>query len=243
MTKAKTATKKPAKGKRAKAPLDVDLFTGAPAKATPAVDPDDVKSPPDVEARSQSHIAQLLELHKNTLTNWKARGIEPIGNPPWSIKAFLLLLRRKGKLGECRATTPAVKLLWKWAWGSKGEGSLNPDDPHHGATENWEEERNRQGALKEKEARISLRMDVEKKAGRLKEDDEVRKILRELRHIVLGELSTVQGIANQVRNLTPTQRADLADLLTAWQTQARKRIADKSDTLMAAKDPAHGVPG
>ncbi len=215
----------------------------AAAQAGRAEPDDDEDAPDDVFAKNQNHIAQLLELHKNTLTNWKARGIEPIGNAPWSIKAFLLLLRRKGKLGECRATTPAVKLLWKWAWGSKGEGSLNPDDPHHGATENWEEERARQGALKEKESRISLRMDVDKKAGKLKDDEAVRAMLRELRQITTGELSTVQSVANQVRNLTPTQRADLADLLTAWQNQARKRITEKTDTLMTAKDPAHGVPG
>jgi O6-methylguanine-DNA--protein-cysteine methyltransferase len=210
------------------------------ARAEP--DPDD-KSPPDVFARSQNHIAALLDLHKNTLTNWKAKGIEPIGAAPWSLKAFLLLLRRKAKLGECRATTPAVKELWKWAWGSAGEGSLNPDDPAHGKTENWSEERERQGALKEMTARKSLNMDLEKKAGNLKEDEAVRTMLRELRHIALGELSTVQQIANQVRNLTPTARADLADLLTAWQAQARKRIAESSDKLMAAKDPAHGIPG
>jgi len=226
--------------------LDAFMEGHGPAAAAQAgrePDDDDENAPDDVFARSQNQIAQLLDLHKNTLTNWKARGIEPIGNPPWSIKAFLLLLRRKSKLGECRATTPQVRLLWKWAWGSAGEGSLNPDDPAHGATENWEEERSRQGALKEKEARISLRMDVEKKAGRLKDDEAVRGMLRELRQITLGELSTVQGIANQVRGLTPSQRADLADLLTAWQAQARKRIADKTDALMAAKDPALGVPG
>lgn len=213
----------------------------APAGKAKATDQDG--GPPDVFAKSQNHIATLLGLHKNTLTNWKAKGIEPIGKAPWSVKAFLLLLRRRGKLGECRAATPPMKLLWKWAWGSAGEGSLNPDDPAHGQTENWSEERERQGALKELSARKSLNLDLEKKAGRLKEDDAVRSMLRELRQIVLGELSTVQGIANQVRNLTPTQRADLADLLTAWQAQARKRIAEKSDTRIAAKDPAHGIPG
>lgn len=226
--------------------LDAFMEGHGPAAAEQAghePDDDDEHAPDDVFARTQTHIAQLLDLHKNTLTNWKAKGIEPIGNPPWSIKAFLLLLRRKSKLGECRATTPAVKLLWKWAWGSAGEGSLNPDDPAHGATENWEEERSRQGALKEKEARLSLRMDVEKKAGRLKEDEAVRTTLRELRQVTTGELSTVQSVANQVRNLTPGQRADLADLLTAWQAHARKRITEKSDALMAAKDPAYGVPG
>jgi O6-methylguanine-DNA--protein-cysteine methyltransferase len=221
-------------------PVDEDLLAQPKPGPIPA---DDDKAPPDVFANSQNHIAQLLDLHKNTLTNWKARGIEPIGKPPWSIKAFLLLLRRKSKLGECRATTPQVKLLWKWAWGSAGEGSLNPDDPAHGQTENWSEERERQGALKELSARKSLNLDLEKKAGRLKDDDAVRGMLRELRQITLGELSTVQQIANQVRDLTPTQRADLADQLTAWQGQARKRITEKTDTLMSAKDPAHGVPG
>lgn len=215
----------------------------AAAQAGREIDEDDENAPDDVFARSQNQLADMLSLHPNTLTNWKAKGIEPIGKSPWSLKAFLLLLRRKGKLGECRATVPAVREVWKWAWGSAGEGSLNPDDPAHGQTENWGEERERQGALKELVARKSLKLDLEKKAGSLKEDEVVRAMLRELRQLVLGELSTVQQIANQVRNLTPTQRADLADLLTAWQGQARKRIADRTNTLMTAKDPALGVPG
>jgi hypothetical protein len=204
---------------------------------------EDDKAPEDVLCRSQNEIAALLGLHKNTLTNWKAKGIEPVGTMPWSLKAFLVMLRPKNKLPECAPTTPRAKALWKWAWGVPGQGSLNPDDPAHGAVIGWSEERDRQGALKEKVARQSAQVDLEKKLGRLKDDDEVRADLRALANLVIGELSSVQNIANQVRGLAPTQRADLGDALTQWQSDAKARIAAVAAKYAKAKETIGVVPG
>lgn len=221
--------------------LDAYLQGHGPAaveQAANAAPVEDDKSPEDVLCRSQNEIATLLGLHKNTLTNWKAKGIEPVGTVPWSLKAFLVMLRPKNKLPECAPTTAKAKALWKWAWGVPGQGSLNPDDPAHGAVIGWSEERDRQGALKEKVARQSAQVDLEKKLGRLKDDDDVRQMLVDLRHVVIGELSSVQNVATQVKGLSIAQRADLADLLMQWQTEAKSRIADGTIAVMAAKEPA-----
>lgn len=240
-------TRKAGKSKRGtKAAILPDAIPDeADAQTAEAAEPasDDAPSPPDVRLPSLRKIAEALGVHYNTVDNWKRKGIEPVGTSPWSLKAFLLILRPANKLSECRPTTAQAKALWQWAFGVRGMGSVNPDDPAHGPTVGWGEERDRQGALKEMTARKSAWLDLEKKAGRLKDDAAVRELLGELRQITLGELSTVQSVANLVKGLSPTQRADLAEQLTAWQMQARARIAKKSDALTAAKDPAHGIPG
>jgi len=141
-----------------------DSIKDAPA-APP--EPEDKAAPPDVLLRSLRKIAEHLGIHYNTLDNWRRKGIEPVGTTPWSLKAFLLVLRPANKLSECRPTTAEAKALWQWAFGVRGLGSVNPDDPAHGPTVGWGEERDRQGALKELTARKSAWLDLEKKAGRL----------------------------------------------------------------------------
>jgi hypothetical protein len=209
-------------GKPRKPPPEVDDRQGDGNEV--AVDP---KAPPDVQAKSLRDLARLLGVHYNTLSNWKGRGVEPVESaPPYSLKAFCLLLRPAHKLPECHPTVPKVRAIWQWAFGASDGGSINPDDPAHGPTQGWNEEDKRQAALAKLEVRRQERMKTDTLAGRLKDDAEVRASLRELLGFVTGELSSVQTVANLVRGLTPTQRADLGDALMEWQSTARTRIAE-----------------
>lgn len=219
---------------------DEDLFDERDGDGDEGESPaDDPKSPPDVTAKSLREMARLLGVHYNTLDNWKRKGLEPPGAVPWSLKAYCLLLRPSGKLTECRPTTEKVRAIHEWAFGATKGGSANPDDPAHGRTVGWVEEDKRQSALSKLEIRKQERMKTEQMAGRLKDDDEVRAMLRDLHNLVVGELSSVQNVANQVRGLTPAQRADIGDALTEWQTEAKQRIAQAAaqhaKTLEAAR--------
>lgn len=204
----------------------------------------DPKSPPDLKAKSLRDLARILGLHYNSLDNWRKRGIRPAEDaPPYSLKAFCLLLRPAHKLPECHPVTQPAKAIWRWAFGASDGGSVNPDDPAHGPTQGWNEEDKRQAALAKLEVRRQERMKTELLAGTLKDDADVRDMLRSLRHVVTGELSSVQNVANQVRGLTPGQRADLADALAEWQTAACKRIAAGSDHLMSKREGTRAGPG
>jgi hypothetical protein len=188
--------------------------------------------PPDVTVTSMRSMAEALGVHYNTITNWKAKGIEPIGKSPFSVGAYLLILRPYNKLPECHPTASTVRKLWRWAFGGGEEGSANPDDPAHAPTRGWGEERDRQAALKERSNRKIVQFDLDKKRGALFDADEVRTRLRALRHLVVGQLSTVQHVANRVRGLNPTQRAELADELLKWQAEAKAKIAASSAALV-----------
>ncbi len=198
-------------------------------------DEEDAKAPPDVLLPSLRQIAAVLGIHHNTMGNWKAKGIEPVGTMPWSLKAFLLILRPANKLPECHPTTDKAKALWKWAFGVPGAGSVNPDDPAHGPTMGWSEERDRQAALKERTARKVAELELDRKKGAYYDADEVRAMLASLRGTVVGELSSVQNVANQVRGLTPNQRAELAEQLMAWQAEVKQRLAGKAAAAQEAK--------
>jgi hypothetical protein len=209
-----------------------------------AADDEQDAAPEDVLLPSVRKIAEVLGVHHNTLGNWKKKGLEPVGTMPWSLKAFLLILRPANKLTECHPTTDKAKALWKWAFGVRGLGSVNPDDPAHGPTIGWSEERDRQAALKERTARKSAELELDKKRGLYYDADEVRGMLTDLRNDVVGEISSVQTVANQVRGLTPVQRAELADLLMEWQAAAKKRISGNAMTYAATiKGTADVVPG
>jgi hypothetical protein len=228
---------------RAKTPPDGDpVVSGSVESHDTAMD--DPKAPPDVKAKSLRDLARILGIHYNTLDNWKRRGVEPIEDaPPYSLKSFCLLLRPAYKLPECHPTTAAVKAIWRWAFGATEGGSINPDDPAHGPTQGWTEEDKRQAALARLEVRKQERMKTLQMAGTLKEDAEVRDVLRVMRQLVITEMSSVQHVASSVRGLTPAQRADLADALAEWQTAAAKRISDSTAAQARKREVTSAHPG
>ena len=239
MRRERLVTKPPPKpdGKKRSIKLKFSSAPKTQREKAPAAAPTDPASPPDILSKNMRSIARLLGVHVNTLTNWKSKGIEPPGVTPYSLKSFCLLLRPANKLSECRPANEKVRAIWSWAFGATDGGSVNPDDPAHGPVVGWSEERDRQAALKERTVRKSAELELDKKLGLYYDADEVRTMLFDLRAVVVGELSTVQNIANQVRGLTVTQRADLAESLMQWQADAKQRIAGKSMITKAKEQP------
>lgn len=199
------------------------------AAAAPA--PVDPKEPPDLAFKDYKHGAKILGVHENSIGNWKRElGVEPLGEAPFSMKAYCLLLRRCGRLGSCKPS-PEMHAIWLWAWRHGSEDAVNPDDPTHHAPANWKEEKERQDALRALEERQKARKENQTLDWTLLPTELVIERMRTLAHDLKSRLPELLAATNQIEGLTPTQRADLSDKLQAIITKIQ---ADHATAVLRA---------
>lgn len=220
---AKLALGKPL-GDDERAKVDEVLFEAVPVRRDPDDEPEEGE-PDDIACGSQRALADACGVHQNTIGNWKRDGIAPLGEPPFSLKAYFLLLRRRSHLGECKPTRKDALDLWRWAFGAGAGKSLNPDDPVHPPPLDWNGEKDRQGALGALSQRRRLQIEVETLEGARLPTTAVRTTLHDLADEVKGVLAGFLNVPGQVKGLTPEQRADLSDAIQAQIATAQDQLA------------------
>ena len=181
------------------------------------------ESPPDLTAASLAELATISGLHRNSVLNYKRRGIDPAGDPPWSLRDYYLLLRRHGKLGETKPTTKAAQALRSWAF--SGGDSADPDDPAHAPPQCWPDEKARQEALKTMEVRKLQQVELETLKGERIPIANYRERWKRRAQQVLAALDIVMGIPKEVPDLPEHQRQRLVTACRQAITAIRARIA------------------
>jgi hypothetical protein len=201
------------------------LFEAVPTRIAEPMEPGDGE-PPDLVCGSQRALAEACGVHQNTIGNWKKRGVEPFGEPPYSLKAYYLLLRRRGLLGDCKPRSKLAHELWAWCFGARGgEDATNPDDPTHAPPVGWSQEKERQTALAAKIQRQRLQVEVETLEGERIPTETVRVRLRDLVDQVTGVLAGFLAVPAQMPGLNPDQLADLSDLIQRAIDKAKEDLA------------------
>ena len=209
-------TSKP-KPKPKKAPLVADHAAPPPGMED---------APPDLSVRTLAELADLAGLHRNSVLNYKRRGIEPSGEPPWSLRDYLLLLRRHGRLGETKPTHPHAQALRSWAF--SGGDSADPDDPAHAPPQGWREEQERQGALKAMKARMREQIELETlRRDRIPVAEYKARWQRRAQQ-VLAALDRIMEIPRAVDGLSELQRQSLVSACRQCIHDVRARIAGES---------------
>jgi hypothetical protein len=187
--------------------------------------------PTDLPCKTAKALANAAGIHQNTFSNWKRQGIT-IEGPPYSLKAFFLVLRRHGRLGDCKPQTAKAHKIKAWAWGTGDAG--DPDDPTHGTPQGWREEIERQKALKEIDERRKVRLETETLAGERIPIDLYRERWRQRAQVVLGALESFMQVVPSLdaeltkANLPPLttdQRAALGRVIRQQVQQSRDHIA------------------
>lgn len=185
---------------------------GRPRRASvtvddPVQDLKDIGQPEDVMADNLSHLADICGLHRNSVLNYKKRGIEPRGEPPWSVRDYFLILRRNSKLGETKPKEPAVLRLKSWAFGA-GDSS-DPDDPVHQPPQGWQEETQRQSAIKGLYTRKREQIELETLQKERIPIANYRERWKRRAQQVLSALDLIMNIPKEVPDLPEHQRQQL----------------------------------
>lgn len=205
--------------------VEEHLYETIPMAVKPDAKAPEPGEPADVRCKTQRALAEATGLHVNTITNWKNQGIAPLGDAPYSLKAYFLLLRRRGRLGECKPLTKNAHELWRWSFGAGAGDSINPDDPVHPAPVGWSEEKERQAALQTLETRRKARIEVETLDEQRIPADLVTKRLRDLVDDVKSVLGGFLAVPGKVKDLTVDQRADLSEAIQAQIAEAQGALA------------------
>lgn len=192
--------------------------------------------PDDLSCSNQKALAEISGLHVNSITNWKRAGIVPLGEPPWSLKAWFLLLRKHGKLSETKPTDKKAQALRAWCFGN-GDAS-DPNDPAHAEPQGWQEEAPRQTALRTMVARQKEQIEVETLKKERITIAEYKERWRRRAQQILGLLDSFMGVARHVPDLTEPQRVALNRSLRAHIADARGKIAIKQTTQTVTSDDA-----
>jgi hypothetical protein len=190
--------------------------------------------PADVAFKRIVDGCELLGIHKNTGSNWNAAGMRPPGESPYSLKAWCLILRRGGKLSECKPTTPRALAVWRWAFKAGSEESYDPDDPIHDPPANWKEEQARQSALRERDQRRDLRLDIETKEKDRLRSEVVADGLKALARNLSGHMAILLRVPNEMQELTPKQVADLGDRIQQAIADVRAKHAAEAPRIFEA---------
>lgn len=192
--------------------------------------------PDDLGCKNQRELAEVSGLHVNSVTNWKRAGITPLGEPPWSLKAWFLLLRKHGKLSETKPVDKKAQALRAWCFGN-GDSS-DPNDPAHASPQGWTEEAPRQTALKTMVARQKEQIELETLQKDRIPMTEYRERWRRRAQQVLGLLDGFMGVARHVPDLTEPQRLALNRSLRAHITEIRGKLATKQPAQASVNDDA-----
>jgi hypothetical protein len=202
---------------------DVLDSLGAPPRPPP---------PDDVLVTTAKALAVLSGLHENTIGNYKKRCIEPLGSRPWSLKAWYLLLRQNGLLGETKPRDKRAQAMRAWAFGN-GDAT-DPNDPAHLPPVGWGDERSRQGALKDKAQRQQAEIELQTMQRERIPIEEYRKRWAARAQQVLVAIEGFMSVVKDVPDLTEPQRVALNKLLREKIRDVRARIAPPK------KGAAHG---
>lgn len=181
--------------------------------------------PADILCRDQKHLAVVAGIHENTVGKWKREGLADPGAKPISLRAYFLLLRRRGKLAECKPPQAKARELLRWVFGGAGEPSYNPDDPSHPPPESWAGEKDRQGALKGKTDRQMAEVELETLNKERIPVAVVSERLRKLAAEVRATLTDFMSVASAVKDLTPKQRIAVSEAIAAQITKAQTALA------------------
>ncbi len=190
-------------------------------------DPEELKpgEPADILCNDQKALARVAGIHENTVGKWKREGLADPGAKPISLRAYFLLLRRRGKLSECKPTSAKGRDLQRWVFIGGGEASYNPDDPTHEPPADWSGERDRQSALKGLVERKTAQVDFEtlerERLPIAKVQERLQRLAVEVRRILNGFVS----IAGTVKGLTPEQRLVVADAIQAQIAKAQTELS------------------
>jgi hypothetical protein len=182
--------------------------------------------PPDIIAPTHQDVAILLGVPYVTLATWRDKGIGSLGNGNFSMKTMCQALHERQKLRRCKPDREDIKAIRAWALGEVG--SVDPDAPDHSAPIDWQQEVERQNALRAKEARKKLEMEVAKMSGDLIPVADVRASLVALREHVVDVLSTVLEVTASLPKLDMAQSVAVADALQVWISRARGMLASKA---------------
>jgi len=179
-------------------------------------------APKDLFASSFSALADIAGLHRNCVLNYRRKGIEPTGEPPWSLKDYYLTLRGHGKLGEAKPKDIEAQALKSWCFGAGN--SIDPDDPVHQPPQGWQEEKLRQSAIMGMYARKMQQIELETlQKERIPIASYRERWKRRAQH-VLSALDLIMAIPKDVPDLPEKQRQQLVAACRKAITDIRARI-------------------